>query len=47
VSRFGSRGILHGSGLPVSKAHGAHDILKKWVYIDSSHEAFEPTMERA
>jgi hypothetical protein len=23
-----------------------HDILKKWLYIDSRHEAFEPTMER-
>lgn len=24
-----------------------HDILKKWLYIDSRHEEFEPTMERA
>jgi hypothetical protein len=23
-----------------------HEILKKWLYIDSRHEAFEPTMER-
>jgi len=23
-----------------------HDILKKWLYIDSRHEDFEPTMER-
>jgi hypothetical protein len=23
-----------------------HDILKKWLYIDSRHEGFEPTMER-
>jgi hypothetical protein len=23
-----------------------HDILKKWLYIDSQHEDFEPTMER-
>jgi hypothetical protein len=23
-----------------------HDILKKWLYIDSRHEHFEPTMER-
>jgi len=23
-----------------------HDILKKWLYIDSRHEQFEPTMER-
>jgi hypothetical protein len=23
-----------------------HDILKKWLYIDSGHEAFEPTMQR-
>jgi hypothetical protein len=23
-----------------------HDILKKWLYIDSHHEDFEPTMER-
>src|SRR5262250_495450 len=23
-----------------------HDILKKWLYIDSCHEDFEPTMER-
>jgi hypothetical protein len=22
-----------------------HDILKKWLYIDSRHERFEPTME--
>ena len=22
-----------------------HSILKKWLYIDSRHEAFEPTME--
>jgi len=24
-----------------------HDTLKKWLYIDSSHEDFEATMERA
>jgi hypothetical protein len=23
-----------------------HDILKKWLYIDSRHEDFEPTIER-
>ena len=23
-----------------------HDILKKWLYIDSRHEDFEPTMQR-
>ena len=23
-----------------------HDTLKKWLYIDSHHEDFEPTMER-
>ena len=23
-----------------------HDILKKWLYIDSRHEHFEPTIER-
>jgi hypothetical protein len=23
-----------------------HEILRKWLYIDSRHEAFEPTMER-
>jgi hypothetical protein len=23
-----------------------HDILKKWLYIDSRHADFEPTMER-
>jgi hypothetical protein len=23
-----------------------HDILKKWLYIDTRHEEFEPTMER-
>ena len=23
-----------------------HDILKKWLYIDSRHENFEPTMDR-
>jgi len=23
-----------------------HEILKKWLYIDSRHEEFEPTMER-
>lgn len=22
-----------------------HDILRKWLYIDSRHEEFEPTME--
>jgi hypothetical protein len=22
-----------------------HDVLKKWLYIDSTHEAFESTME--
>jgi hypothetical protein len=24
-----------------------HHALKKWLYIDSGHEDFEPTMERA
>ena len=24
----------------------AHDILKKWLYIDSQHDDFEPTMKR-
>ena len=23
-----------------------HHVLKKWLYIDSRHDAFEPTMER-
>ena len=23
-----------------------HQVLKKWLYIDSAHEDFEPTMER-
>jgi hypothetical protein len=23
-----------------------HDVLKKWLYIDSRHEEFEPVMER-
>jgi hypothetical protein len=23
-----------------------HDILKKWLFIDSRHDDFEPTMER-
>jgi hypothetical protein len=23
-----------------------HDVLRKWLYIDSTHEDFEPTMER-
>ncbi|HTR39335.1 MAG TPA: hypothetical protein VMH80_25850 [Bryobacteraceae bacterium] len=23
-----------------------HDILKKWLYMDTRHEAFEPTMGR-
>jgi len=23
-----------------------HDILKKWLYLDSRHPDFEPTMER-
>jgi hypothetical protein len=23
-----------------------HDVLKKWLYIDSRHEGFETTMER-
>jgi hypothetical protein len=23
-----------------------HDILKKWLYLDSRHEDFEPTLER-
>jgi hypothetical protein len=23
-----------------------HAVLKKWLYIDSRHQAFEPTMER-
>ena|SRR5688500_10655716 len=23
-----------------------HDVLKKWLYIDSRHAEFEPTMER-
>jgi hypothetical protein len=23
-----------------------HRVLKKWLYIDSCHEAFEPTMQR-
>jgi hypothetical protein len=23
-----------------------HDVLKKWLYLDSSHGNFEPTMER-
>jgi hypothetical protein len=25
---------------------GPHAILKKWLYIDSRHDEFEPTMER-
>jgi hypothetical protein len=24
----------------------AHDVLKKWLYIDSRHEEFEPMMQR-
>jgi hypothetical protein len=24
----------------------AHDVLTKWLYIDSRHDEFEPTMER-
>lgn len=24
----------------------SHDVLKKWLYIDSRHDEFEPTMER-
>jgi len=24
----------------------AHDVLKKWLYIDSQHAEFEPTLER-
>ena len=27
-------------------ALSAHDILRKWLYIDTRHEDFEPTMER-
>jgi hypothetical protein len=27
-------------------ALAAHDVLKKWLYIDSSHESFEHTMVR-
>jgi hypothetical protein len=23
-----------------------HDVLRKWLYIDSRHDDFEPTMER-
>lgn len=23
-----------------------HDVLRKWLYIDTRHEEFEPTMER-
>ena len=23
-----------------------HDVLRKWLYLDSRHEDFEPTMER-
>ena len=23
-----------------------HDVLRKWLFIDSRHEEFEPTMER-
>ena len=23
-----------------------HDVLKKWLYVDSRHEEFEPAMER-
>lgn len=23
-----------------------HEVLKKWLYIDSRHDEFEPTMER-
>ena len=23
-----------------------HDVLKKWLYLDSRHDDFEPTMER-
>ena len=23
-----------------------HDVLRKWLYLDSHHEDFEPTMER-
>lgn len=24
----------------------SHDVLKKWLYIESRHEEFEPTMQR-
>ena len=27
-------------------ALGPHGVLKKWLYIDSNHAEFEPTMER-
>ncbi len=27
-------------------ALGPHGVLKKWLYIDSTHAEFEPTMER-
>jgi hypothetical protein len=37
----------HHSALIEAFPHLApHDVLKKWLYIDSRHEEFEPTMER-
>ena len=27
-------------------AVGRHEVLKKWLYIDSRHDDFESTMER-
>lgn len=47
----------HGALVCTSHAHHAdimaefpelapHDVLKKWLYIDSRHEEFEPVMER-
>jgi hypothetical protein len=29
-----------------NEMNGTPDILKKWLYIDSRHEDFEPTMDR-
>ena len=36
----------HAAIIDAFPALAPHDVLKKWLYIDSVHDDFEPTMER-
>jgi hypothetical protein len=36
----------HAAIVKAFPALAPHDVLKKWLYIDSRHDDFEPTMDR-